>query len=372
MLATDSLHKKPLAGALVTGESEKETTFFLQSLKGWLPKPVKFMTIDFSKRIESGVNAVFPKVTIQKCVFHAIQLFSRGLIKELTRIKNELLLAHIREWNLLRRTSITLEKNQKNAPKLNLKFKDTAYAWKIYLELRFYIIKKRPREIEYKLSRLFLTSLFMNWKGKLIFLLKYEDIFTKRKFKFSDKSIKYVVPKIYKAWRGGIRELRLELETIKTQFNKIKYLILMNPKNMKAYHRRKLQKYLKIFPWLRVYRKIIVRFYYQFRLAIPKKSNFKFLTKLLSGSSHPWLKSAISTLIENEEQVFQFKKIYKSNPRIKSVKSIKVVNESSNRILNQLFQTQYGMRTLENIRMRVSHRLKCPIFISPNLIEKYN
>ena len=59
LLATDSLHGKLIAGALVTGESAAETTFFLQTLKEWLPKPVKFMTIDFSSRIESGVKAVF-------------------------------------------------------------------------------------------------------------------------------------------------------------------------------------------------------------------------------------------------------------------------------------------------------------------------
>ena len=71
------------------------------------------MTIDFSARIESGVNAIFPNVIIQKCIFHAIQLFTRGLIKELTRVKNELLLAHIKEWNQLRKVSIELEKNQR-------------------------------------------------------------------------------------------------------------------------------------------------------------------------------------------------------------------------------------------------------------------
>ena len=345
---------------------------FLQSLKDWLPKPVKFMTIDFSSRIESGVKAVFPKVTLQKCVFHSIQLLLRGLIKELTRVKNEQILAHIREWNQLRRLSITLEKGQEIAPGIEFHFKDTSYAWKIYQSLRIRLLGKSPKEIERKLSKLFLNPLFMNWKGEDFFLKKYEIIFSERKFKFSTKALKYIKPKIYKAWRGAIREERLELETIKAKFNKIKYLILMNPQNMQSYHVSKLKKYLKIFPWLRNYRKIIVRFYYQFRLPLKKKASFQFLTELLSEKSHPWLKSAISTLIENEENIFRFKYIYHSNPKIKSIKSIKVVNESSNKILNQLFQTQYGMRTIENIRMRVSHRLKCPIFISPALLERIN
>ena len=363
---------KPIAGALVSGESEAETTFFLQSLKEWLPKPVKFMTIDFSNRIESGVKAVFPDVTIQKCVFHAIQLLLRGLVKELTRVKNEHYLAHIKEWSLIRRISIEVEKNENYEFKRDFHFKDTAHAWIIYQGLRSCLVKRNPEEIERKLSKFYLTSTFKKWKGKLTFLRKYDEIFFKRKFKFSERALKYVMPQIYKAWRGAIRELRVELETVKSQFNKIKYLVLMNPENMKPYHRSKLKKYLKIFPWLRSYRKIIVKFYYQFRLPLTQKPNLSFLTQLLSEKSHPWLNSAVTTLIENQEQVFTFKHIYASNPMIKNVKSIKVVNEPINKALHQLFQAQHGMRTLENIRMRVSHRLDCPIFISPTTIERFN
>jgi len=55
------------------------------------------MTIDFSARLEAGVNAVFPNVLLQKCVFHAVQLLTRGLIKEFTKIKKENLLDHIAE-----------------------------------------------------------------------------------------------------------------------------------------------------------------------------------------------------------------------------------------------------------------------------------
>lgn len=330
------------------------------------------MTIDFSTRIESGVNIVFPNITIQKCVFHAIQLLTRGLLKELTRVKNERLQAHIQEWNHLRRSSITLEKGKKEAPKLNLKFKDTANAWNIYRTLRSILLKKNLQDIEHQLSLLHSTSMFKRWKGTPVYLQKYEAIFTEKKFKFSNKNLKYVIPKIYKAWRGAIRETRVELETYKTYFNKLKYLILMNPLNMKQYHKKKLIKCLKMFPWLRSYRQIIVKFYYQFRLPLEKNPSLNFLTQLLSDNCHTWLRSAINTLIKNEEHIFQYKHLYKSNPRIKTVKSIKVVNESSNRVLNQLFQTQYGMRTIENVRMRVAHRLKCPIIISPSLMENLN
>jgi len=108
------------------------------------------MTIDFSVRIESGVNKVFPDITIQKCVFHAIQLLTRGMIKEFTRVKNERLLAHIKEWNYLRKSSITLEKGEEDAPQLNLEFKDTTYVWNIYRTLRSILLRKSSRYLSYK------------------------------------------------------------------------------------------------------------------------------------------------------------------------------------------------------------------------------
>ena len=80
----DSLKNKPLADALVVGESEDETTLLLKELKKWLPSKINFMTIDFSTRLEAGVNEVFPDTLLQKCVFHAVQLLLRRFKKELT------------------------------------------------------------------------------------------------------------------------------------------------------------------------------------------------------------------------------------------------------------------------------------------------
>ena len=109
------------------------------------------MTIDFSSRIESGVKEVFPEVTTQKCIFHTIQLLLRGLIKELTRVKNDRLIAHIKEWSRLSRLSIAIEKDQEVSPKLDLAFKDTLHAWKIYQELRICLVKDSTKEIESEL-----------------------------------------------------------------------------------------------------------------------------------------------------------------------------------------------------------------------------
>lgn len=369
LIATDSLNKKPLAGALVVGESEEEAAFLLNELKKWLLLEVNFMTIDFSTRLEAGVNKVFPNVLVQKCVFHAIQLLTRGLVKEFTKIKKEYLLDHIEEWKTLRRHTLIQEKS-KQIEIPSFQFKDVKCAREIYNKLRTCISRNTPTQIKQALQVFFSTPLFNTWEGKQVFMSKYNNIFITKNLKYSEKGIKYIIPKIYKGFRAAILEIRKELEESKSHFNKAKYLVLMNPINMKPDHRNKLRKYLKEFPWLRFYRQVLVKFYHQFRVPPEKRSSLNFLWRLVTDTSHSWLRSAIQTLIENEEKVFRFQHFPELFPKIKFSKSIKVVNEAVNKIANQLYQTQCGMRTLENIRMRVSNRLDCPIIISPALLEK--
>jgi hypothetical protein len=328
------------------------------------------MTIDFSARLESGVNRVFPTILLQKCVFHAVQLLTRGLIKEFTRIKKEYLLDHIEEYKILSRHTLALEKDEHTIALAPFQFSKVEIAKKIYMRLRNCFSHNKPRQIEQALLSLFKTSVFNSWDGRQVFLSKYDDIFTKNNFKYSVKGIKYIIPKIYKGFRAAIRELRKKLEETKSHFNKGKYLVLRNPVNMKPHHRRKLRTYLKEFPWVRSYRKVVVKFYYQFRLPPEKRSPLSFLSNVITEYSHSWLKSAVKTLIENEDNVFRFQHFPKQFPKVKFSKSIKVVHESVNKLVNQLYQTQCGQRTLENIRMRVSNRLNCPIIISPALLEK--
>jgi hypothetical protein len=355
---------------LVTGESEEEGTFLLNALKEWLKKEVYFVTLDFSAKLEASVKRVFPNAAIQKCVFHADQLLTRGLGKELTRIKNERLQAYAKEWILLRKRSLEIEKNKPLKKELSLQFEDARFSWQIYLKLNEILQQTSPFKIKRDLEAFFSTSKFIGWNGRSTFLTKYNNIFTKKKFKFTTKGLKYIASHTYKAWRAAILKRRKEVERLKTRFRKVKYLVLTNPLNMTKYQRKKLRAYLKEFPWLRPIRTILVQFYCQFETPPAHRRPLTFLSHLLSENCHPWLKSAVDTLIKNEESVFRFQSIRKTFPKVKNVKSIKVVNESSNKTINQLFRTQCGMRTYENIRMRIAERLKCPIIISPNLLEK--
>lgn len=328
------------------------------------------ITIDFSSRLLSGIQHVYPNAPLQKCVFHAIQLLTRGYIKELTRIKREYLLSHINEWKWLRKKSIEMEKGKIKQIPSKLRFPDTQHALNVYTSLHIILSQPSPKILESDLTTFFTSTQFTTWKGHRKFLSRYKKIFIK--YSFSKKALKYIIPKIYKAWRGAIRDLRIEIEGIKVLFNRAKYLILMNPDNMEPFHRRELRKCLKTFSWLRKYRKVLVKFYYQFKIPPEKRRPLKFLRSIISKRSHPWLKSAVNTLIENEEDIFRYQTFISPKTRILPSKAIKVVNESANKHLNRLYREQCGMRTLENLRMRISHRLSCPVIVSPGLREKLN
>ena len=199
---------------------------------------------------------------------------------------------------------------------------------------------------------------------------KYRKIFTNRTLNFTKKGLKYISTETYRAWRAAIRSLRKEEETLKAYFNDIEYLMLMIPLNMKSHHKKLLRNSLKKLPWLRVYRKLIVKFYYQFRLPPEKRNSLSFLSQFItSNATHRRLKGAVQTLIKNEDKIFPFQQLPYTYA---SKKSIKVVDESSNRILQKLFFVQHGMRNLDNLRMRISKWLKCPIIVSLSMIEKYN
>lgn len=136
LIAHDPIKMKPLAGAIVKSESEEDAAFFSHALKEWLPSQVKNITLNFSKRLEAGVKVAFPGVKIQKCVFHAVQLLNRGLLKELTRVKNEKFQAPLNEWKLIRANSLEIEKGEKLEKQFQLKFKEVKDAWQVYVALR--------------------------------------------------------------------------------------------------------------------------------------------------------------------------------------------------------------------------------------------
>ena len=326
------------------------------------------MTIDFSARLEAGVKQFLNEEQILKCAFHAPQLLNRGLLKELTRLKNEKYQNEIKELSFLGRLSLEFEaKNRNNKPK-ELKFDDSKKAWQIYLKLRSIFSLNSPVKIKTCFIK-FLNELSLtHWKGTNLLKEKCMSFMPARDL--TKKGLKIFKSKVYRAWRAIIRSFRKELEELKSGFQDAKYLVLMNPINMDQFEKKALREALVKFPWLRPIRRIMTKFYYQFRLSPAKRSSLTFLLGLVSENCHSWLKSAVDTLIRCEDQIFRFQVLIEKYPALKNVKSIKVVDESTMRKINKLYQTQFGMRTVENLEMRLKHYLECPFIIVPSVLEE--
>jgi len=329
---------------------------------------INYITIDFSERLAAGVKRFFTDDQILKGTFHAVQLLTNGILKELTRLKNEKYADRIKEFLYLRRHSLKLERDNTAEKNINVQFRESKIAWELYLELGSIFSAHDSCKIEADLRQFLNSTKIRQWKGGQDFKEGSEALFPKRGL--TQKGVKYFKTTIYRAWRGIIRGFRKDLEEQKSGFNDARFLILTNPINMKAYQRRELRKALKQFPWLRPIRQIMVNFYYQFRVAPAKRASLTFLLNLVSEESHPRLKSAIKTLMKYEKQVFRFQVIQQENPELKDCKGIMVVNETSMRKVNRLYHTQLGMRTLDSLVMRTSHYLDCPIIVAPSVLEK--
>ena len=113
-------------------------------------------------------------------------------------------------------------------------------------------------------------------------------------------------------------------------FVKAKYNILRNPTNMNNYHRKELRKVLKLFPYLRPIRNAIVKFHYQFKVSESGYQTLNFLQNIVESDSHKKLKSAIATLIKEEDSIFIYREILEKHPNLKKGKSIRSNHEQIN------------------------------------------
>lgn len=309
----------------------------------------------------------FTDEQILKGTFHASQLLTKGISKELIRLKNKKYVNRIKEFSYIRQFSLNLEEANVVIKKINFQFPEPKISWGIYLKLRNIFSTHDPCKIEANLRHFLNGNIIKQWKGGEVFKERCKMFFPKRGL--TQKGITHFKRSVYRAWRGVIRRFRKDIEKQKSGFNDARFIVLKNPLNMKGYEKKRLRKSLKRFPWLRPIRQILVKYYYQFRMAPAKRAPLKFLLKLVSKECHPKLKSAINTLLKYEKQVFRFQVIQQNNPKLKDCNGIKVVNETSMRKVNRLFQTQMGMRTLDNLVMRTSHYLDCPIIVAPSVLD---
>jgi hypothetical protein len=280
LLARDPVNKKDLAGAVVKKEDEIDTAFFLEALIEWLkPYNINYITIDFSERLEAGAKHFFTDEQILKGTFHASQLLTKGITKELIRLKDKMYTNKIREFLYIREFSLNLEEEKAMMKNITFQYSEPKIAWEIYLELREIFSANDLRKIEVDL-RVFLDGTKINqWKGGQVFKDRCKQFFPKRGL--TQKGVTHFKRSVYRAWRGVIRGFRREIEKHKSGFNDARFIVLKNPITMKAHEKRKLRKSLKQFPWLRPIRQILVKYYYQFRILLPDHLKTKYLFLVL-------------------------------------------------------------------------------------------
>jgi hypothetical protein len=161
------------------------------------PHSIHHITIDFSDRLEAGVRHFFEDDQILKCTFHACQLLTGGLLKELTRLKNEKYANRITEYLNIRRLSLRFEKGAIIPKDISLRFHDPRIAWELYLELRAIFTASDPHTIETELKKFLESDKIGSWKGGDDLKIRCKTRFPKRAL--TVKGIKYFRKRIYRA-----------------------------------------------------------------------------------------------------------------------------------------------------------------------------
>ena len=185
----------------------------------------------------------------------------------------------------------------------------------------------------------------------------------------TDKNMHNILSQVFLTWRKLIRRERKNYETQKKDFVKAKYVILQNPVNMSKKDNQNLRKFLKLFPWMKAIRKVVRKFHYQFKAPKSAQRSLNFMNEIIQPQSHKELKSVIKTFVEKEAQIFAYRKIWAQYPHLDGEVGLRSNHEEVNRKVNLVARNQYGFRSLQNIRLRLEHILKCPIIISEALLQ---
>ena len=348
------------------GERGDETTLFLTWLRDVLGLHPKYITIDFDDAWDVGVKAVFPNAIILRCTFHVVQLLTRGLVKEFNRLQKELNGNFIKECNEVRRISLAAEKGADIATKKPLA-QDFCKRWLAFSQEIHQLQQEcEPRAFTVSLDTTLTQIRAWNAEAFKLFQTKLDEKMPKGDFTI--KGLAWFKPELGKKWRSMLTEIRQKREEKKSEFASTKYLLMKKPRNMEKWEEKELRAFLKENPWARPYRETIRRFYNLLDNPPDTTPSLDFLDNILHEDSHDYLKSAINTLKEKREQVFNFVKALKVHPKWKDSLMFKMNPEPTMKRINDLARVQYGLRSDNMASYKLEQYLKCPIFISPAVL----
>ena len=323
--------------------------------------------MDFSPQLKNAAKAVFPNVVIGHDYFHSSQLLNRGVSKEFSRVKTHFFSRKIRSFKALMRATIAAEKDSKNRISLSSVPPYLRQAAQSYMEILQVFRSKCFQDFRRAWEALKASNAVQKWEHGRKVIEGVRDQLPQ--CGFTKKNYRTFAKKLCTTWRKYLREDRREIEAEKKEFTQLRFLILMNPKNMEDYHSRKLRRLLKIFPFLRPIREGVRKFHYQFKATPKSYRSLSFLKKMVTPQSHDKLKSAINTLIAEQDGIFAYREMYQRYPSLRKMKSIRSNNEHLNVKVNKVARNQYGFRSFANTISRLEGILDCPLIVSPALLS---
>lgn len=332
-----------------------------------LMKDPYFCTVDFKDAWAAAIRFVFPFALIIICHFHVVQLVVKALLSEFERLKQVKFSSIISECKNARKISLFKEKGEPvpDNPKFAHRF---VSGWFQFQERIFNVCEaKKPAVFTTELEALFLTIQSWNQDIKEKFALSLET--KKPKRGFTMKSMKYFKEELNKKWRGVLRSYRQVKEEEKHQFHHSKYLLLKKPCNLTSWEEETLGTYIKSNPWTLPYRAAIVRFYWALDDPWRYGTSLKFLRRIIMADSHPSLETALNTLDERHEEIFNFMRVVERYPELASKPGFRVNPEPSMRKVNNMARVQFGLRSDTSAVLRLGQLFGCPIMLSKTILD---
>ena len=352
---------------MAVGERKEEAISFLTWIKKILGKDPEFVTMDFDDTWFIAVMAVFPNAIIIICTFHAIQLLTKGLLKELNHLQRKMNTIFIKECGIVRKASLALEKNEPVEPLLVLT-QDFCIKWfEFYEEIT--VVCKSGDAPSFISRHLALAARIRAWDD--VIATEFEQgLGLNAPLSESNTREVVILKKTLKTkWRGVLRDAREARKEKKREFADAKYLLLKKTENLAEWETKKLDTFLKDNAWARTYRTTLLQFYQLFKDSSSENPSLDFLDAIVNKESRDELKAAVETLKAKKQYIFNYVNALKKHPEWKDHPGFKSNPEPFMKRVNDLSRAQYGLRSDENAAYKLAQFLGCPVMQSQSVLN---
>jgi len=368
VIISDTIEKKAKCCSVTSGESDDEIVEFMLWFKAHIRKEPQYFTIDLKPGMDTAILAVFPSVKIITCTFHAVKLLIGGLAKELNRLQRVNHSIFIKECKEARRMSLKIEKGKSTSDKTVLN-QEICRKWLEIYKVMHEICTDSDLK-SFKAKYFALLGTIKTWNKDIGMKYTTQLSATLVDNEITEKTMPAFKKSMKTKWRAVLLGLRKETEEEKTRFARVKHVLLKKPKNVTKWEKEWMEDFFTTNAWAHDIRDVMVKFFDLLDDPSGKEQSFSFLDTLVSDESHERLKSAVETLKEKQEYVFNYLNAWSSRKAWNGIKSIKVNAEFINKHVNSIFRIQFGFRSDESSRYRLEQFLKCPVFFSRSLLRE--